>query len=219
VHTGDVSHLAKPQEFDTAAEIVGSANLETFYVPGEHDVLEDDGRSFFSRFSPQNPQRGWYSFDQHGVHFVALVNVLNLKAGGLGYLGEEQIAWLQNDLHGLSASTPIVVLTHIPLWAVYPQWGWGTDDSVQALALLKRFGSVTVLNGHIHQTLQKVEGHVSFYSAASTAFPQPAPGAAAGPGPLKVTHDRLASALGTRIIDVRSHAALRINDTTLAEAI
>jgi Icc protein len=218
VHTGDVSHLSKAEEFDTASQIVRSANLDTFYIPGEHDVLEDDGHAFFARFSPQNPQHGWYSFDQNGVHFVALVNVLNLKAGGLGYLGEEQLAWLKDDLRKPSASTPIVVLTHIPLWAVYPQWGWGTDDSLQALSLLKRFGSVTVLNGHIHQVLQKVEGDVSFYSAASTAFPQPAPGQAAGPGPLKVPHEQLASVLGTRAILVKPHAALRVNDTALAVA-
>src|SRR5207247_6227624 len=121
---------------------------------------------------------GWYSFDHRGVHFVGLVNVQNLKAGGLGSLGPEQLEWLEKDLKPRRAGTPIVLFAHIPLWTVYPEWGWGTQDSAQALSYVKRFGSVTVLNGHIHQILRKVEGKVSFHTAMSTAFPQPAPGKA-----------------------------------------
>ncbi len=217
LHTGDVSHLSKPEEFDTADQIIGTAGLETHYVPGEHDVLNDEGSGFFQRFAKESKTGGWYSFDQGGVHFVALVNVLNLKAGGLGYLGAEQIQWLADDLSARSASTPIVVLAHMPLWALYPQWGWGTDDAAEALTHLKRFGSVTVLNGHIHQVMQKVEGTVSFQTARSTAFPQPAAGEGPGPGPLKVPADRLKSMLGIRRIDfVRSTAAMTIHDATLA---
>jgi 3',5'-cyclic-AMP phosphodiesterase len=216
LHTGDVSHLSKPEEFDTADQIIRTAGLETHYVPGEHDVLNDEGSGFFQRFAKESKTGGWYSFDQGGVHFVALVNVLNLKAGGLGYLGAEQIQWLADDLSARSASTPIVVLAHMPLWALYPQWGWGTDDAAQALAHLKRFGSVTVLNGHIHQVMQKVEGTVSFQTARSTAFPQPAAGEGPGPGPLKVPADRLKSMLGIRRIDfVRSPATMTIHDATL----
>jgi 3',5'-cyclic AMP phosphodiesterase CpdA len=201
-HTGDVTHLAKPEEFDAAQEIMKTSGFDTHYVPGEHDTLNDDGKSFFERFSKGAAPGGWYSFDQGGVHFVALVNVVNLKAGGLGYLGPEQLQWLDKDLKDRGASTPIVVLAHMPLWALYPQWGWGTDDAADALGLMKRFGSVTVLNGHIHQVMQKVEGNVSFQTARSTAFPQPAPGEAKGPGPLKVPADRLRSALGIRRIDL-----------------
>ena len=92
----------------------------------------------------------------------------------------------------LSASTPIVVFAHVPLWTVYPKWGWGTEDGEQALVLLRRFGSVTVLNGHIHQVMQKVEGNMTFHTARSTAFPQPEPGKAESPGPMKnVPADRL----------------------------
>jgi Icc protein len=167
-----------------------------FYVPGEHDVATDNGVSYLQRYGKGTKGGGWYSFDHSGVHFVGLVNVLNLKAGGLGSLGAEQIAWLKRDVAGLASSTPIVLFAHVPLWTVYPEWGWGTDDSEQALALLKRFGSVTVLNGHIHQIMQKVEGHVSFHTALSTAFPQPAPGTAPSPGPLKVEPERLKSVLG-----------------------
>ena len=177
LHTGDITHLSKPAEFDTAAEIIKGAHGEVHYVPGEHDWL-DDGQGFLQRHGQGTKGNGWYSFDSSGVHFIALVNVVNFKAGSLTSLGADQIAWLKDDVSGLSASTPIVVFTHIPLWAVYPAWGWGTADSAEALANLKRFGSVTVLNGHIHQVLQKVEGNVTFHTAMSTAYPQPAPGAA-----------------------------------------
>jgi 3',5'-cyclic-AMP phosphodiesterase len=202
LHTGDVSHLSKPSEFEVASGIVQSAGLETFYVPGEHDTINDDGKEFFSRFSPKGAQPGgWYSFDRNGIHFIGLVNVVNLKAGGLGNLDDEQLRWLEADTRGLSASTPIVVFAHMPLWSLYPDWGWGTDGSAQALTTLKRFGSVTVLNGHIHQVQQKIEGNVTFQTARSTAFPQPAPGQGAGPNPMQVPADRLRSVLGIREID------------------
>src|SRR5271163_2925439 len=174
LHTGDISHLSKPEEFDTVDQILKSASAkDVFFVPGEHDVLNDDGKQYLDRYGKGTKGAGWYSFDQKGVHFIGLVNVLNLKAGGLGTLGSEQLAWMEDDVKHLQSSTPIVVFAHIPLWAVYPEWGWGTEDSAQALSYLKKFGSVTVLNGHIHQTMQKVEGNVTFHTACSTAFPQP----------------------------------------------
>ena len=196
LHTGDLTHLSKPGEFDTLQQIMTELSLPVFYVPGEHDVLEDDGKSYLARFGPGTQGAGWHSFDQGGVHFIGLVNVVNLKAGGLGSLGAEQLEWLERDVKRLSSSTPIVVFAHIPLWSVYPEWGWGTEDSARALSYLKRFGSVSVLNGHIHQVMQKVEGHVTFHTAMSTAFPQPAPGAAPSPGPMKVEAERLKKMLG-----------------------
>ena len=196
LHTGDLTHLSKPSEFDTLQQVLGELSLPVFYVPGEHDVLEDDGKSYLQRFGKGTLGAGWHSFDQGGVHFIGLVNVVNLKAGGLGTLGSEQLEWLEKDVKRLKSSTPIVVFAHIPLWSFYPEWGWGTDDSAQALSYLKRFGSVSVLNGHIHQVMHKVEGHVSFHTAMSTAFPQPAPGAAPSPGPMKVDADRLRKILG-----------------------
>lgn len=218
LHTGDLTHLSKPEEFDTLAESLKSLKTnEIFYVPGEHDVLNDNGDMFRERFGRNAMGDGWYSFDKKGAHFIGLVNVMNLKAGGLGNLGSDQLAWLEKDVATLKSSTPIVVFAHIPLWAVYPQWGWGTDDSEQALSYLKRFGSVTVLNGHIHQTLQKIEGNITFHTAASTAFPQPQPGQADSPGPMKVPDDKLRQVLGiTDVNFVQGKHSLAIVDSTLA---
>ena len=184
IHTGDISHTAAPAQFDDALQMIGRAKLDVHYAPGEHDILDPATRiAYLERFGKGATGGGWYAFDQGGVHFVSLVNVVDLKTNGLGSLGAEQLAWLDDDLRGKSASTPIVLFAHIPLWMVAPEWGWGTEDSAQALALLARFGSVTVLNGHIHQLMQKVEGAVTFHTARSTAFPQPAPGTAPSPGP------------------------------------
>ncbi len=217
LHTGDLTQLSKPDEFDTLAESLKSLKTDRIhYVPGEHDVLNDNGQAFRERFGRGSQEDGWYSFDQNGVHLIALVNVLNLKAGGLGSLGPNQLKWIEKDVSSLQSSTPIVVFAHIPLWAVYPQWGWCTDDSAQALALLKRFASVTVLNGHIHQIMQKVEGNVTFHTACSTAFPQPQPGQAASPGPMKVPSEKLNAALGiTDVNIVRGKHTLAIVDSTL----
>lgn len=216
LHTGDITQLSKPEEFDIANEVIkGIKTGEVFYVPGEHDVLTDNGAQYLKRFG-RGSTKGYYSFDHTGVHFIGLVNVMDLKAGGLGALGAEQLDWLKKDLQPLASSTPIVLFAHIPLWTIYPEWGWGTDDSAQALALLKRFGSVTVLNGHIHQTMQKVEGNVHFHTAFSTAFPQPAPGSAPSPGPMTVSADRLQHVLGaTTVTFVPGKHNLAIVDTTL----
>ena len=217
LHTGDVSHLSKPEEFDTVSQILkGAAAKDVFFVPGEHDILNDNGKDYFDRFGKGAQPGGWYSFEKKGVHFIGLVNVLNLKAGGLGTLGREQLEWLERDIKHLKSSTPIVVFAHIPLWTVYPEWGWGTEDSAQALAYLKKFGSVTVLNGHIHQTMQKVEGNVTFHTACSTAFPQPKPGEAPSPGPMKVPAEQLRSLLGiTDVNYIRGQHALAVVDSTL----
>ncbi len=216
LHTGDISHLSNPEEFDTVDQILKATNKQIFFVPGEHDVLNDDGKMFRERYAKNAKGSGWYSFDKNGVHFVGLVNVMNLKAGGLGALGNEQIEWLEDDVKHLKSSTPIVVFAHIPLWTIYPQWGWGTDDSAQALSYLKRFGSVTVLNGHIHQTMQKVEGNVTFHTAFSTAFPQPAPGTAEGPGPIKIPAEQLRSVLGiTDVNYMQGRHALAVVDSPL----
>jgi 3',5'-cyclic-AMP phosphodiesterase len=216
VHTGDVTHLSKPEQLDDAARIIDGVGSQVHYVPGEHDVIGDDGAAFFQKFNGRADRR-WYNFDYQGTHFVALTNVLNLQAGGLGRLGADQLEWLEDDLKGRTASTPIVVLAHMPLWALYPEWGWGTDDATQALAYLKRFGSVTVLNGHIHQVMQKVEGHVQFHTARSTAFPQAAPGTpGASPGPLKVPAEVLRSMLGVSSVTHRPNmAGLSIAEQTL----
>ncbi|MGO4706762.1 metallophosphoesterase [Microvirga sp. 2MCAF38] len=217
IHTGDISHLSREKEFDDADQLIKEVGLPVFYVPGEHDVLdEESGKLYRERYGKGSKGAGWYSFDQAGVHFIGLVNVVDLKAGGLGNLGEDQLKWLESDVRGLSASTPVVVFAHIPLWSVYPQWGWGTDDGARALSLLKRFGSVTVLNGHIHQIMQKIEGNIAFHTALSTAFPQPAPGTAPGPGPMQVPAGELRKLLGVATVNfVPGTKRLAIIDTPL----
>lgn len=218
IHTGDITHLSKPAEFDNADKVFGETGVQLHYVPGEHDIIDEDrGKAYLERYGKGTKGAGWYSFDDHGVHFVGLVNVVDLKGGGLGNLGAEQLAWLEADLKDRSSSTPIVVFAHIPLQVIYQQWGWGTEDGTRALALLTRFGSVTILNGHIHQLAQKVEGNMTFHTAMSTAFPQPAPGTAPSPGPKVVPAEQLRTLLGlSSVTVVQGNKPLAIIDTTLA---
>ena len=219
LHTGDLTHLAQADEFDALEQNLKAAKTEKiFYVPGEHD-LTDNGKLYLERYGKGTKGDGWYSFDYKGVHFIGLVNAQGQGDGGLGMLGDQQLQWLEKDLKGLSNSTPVVVFAHVPLWAVYPQWGWGTSDSEKALSFLRRFGSVSVLNGHIHQTIQKIEGNITFHTAMSTAFPQPAPGAAPSPGPMKVPAEKLRTVLGlTSVNYVEHNHTLAITDTPLINA-
>ena len=219
LHTGDLSHTQKPGAFDTVSEsLKGLKTGRSFYVPGENDVFADGGKEYLKRFGQDTVGgRGWHSFDYQDVHFIGLVNVLTYKADHLGALGDEQLEWLEKDVARLGSSTPIVVFAHVPLWAVYPQWGWATGDSERALSYLKRFASVTVLNGHIHQIMQKVEGHIAFHTAMSTAWPQPAPGTAPSPGPMKVPADQLRHVLGVREVTyVQGTSPLAVVDSRLA---
>jgi 3',5'-cyclic AMP phosphodiesterase CpdA len=217
IHTGDITHLSKAEEFDTASQLLSGLNItELHTVPGEHDITDGIGTEYFSRFGQASANKGYYSFDHNGVHFVALVNVMNFKPNGLGALGDDQLAWLEQDLKGRSASTPIVVFAHMPMWTIYEPWGWGTGDADQAMSYLRRFGSVTVLNGHIHQIVQKVEGNITFHTARSTAYPQPTAGDGPGPGPLKVPSDQLPKMLGVTSIKVMTHpSSAQLTDTTL----
>jgi 3',5'-cyclic AMP phosphodiesterase CpdA len=218
IHTGDITHLSKPAEFDLAQQMLGQLRVtELHTVPGEHDTADATVTEYFNRFGKASNNKGYYSFDHAGVHFVALINVLQFKDGGLGILGPEQLAWVAADLKSRSSSTPIVVFAHMPLWTIYEPWGWGTSDADQLMGQLRRFGSVTVLNGHIHQIVQKVEGNVTFHTARSTAYPQPVAGVGAGPGPLKVTADQLPRMLGITSVSVaRLPGALALTDTTIA---
>jgi Icc protein len=205
VHTGDVSHLSKAEEFGSARELLRELHVDRVHtIPGEHDAIDDGVTGYLKYFDHDGNGRAWYSFDQAGVHFIGLNNVLNFKFGTMAALGDEQLAWLKADLAGRSSSTPIVVLGHIPLWTIWEPWGWGTSDSAQAMALLRPFGSVTVLNGHIHQVMQKVEGHIALHTAMSLAYPLPTPGQAGigEPGPLKVPAGELGKVLGTRQLTV-----------------
>jgi Icc protein len=221
LHTGDITHLSRDKEFDDAAQAMKALKAKVYVIPGEHDVADEGaGKSYLARYGKDTKGQGWYSFDHAGVHFVALINVFNFEPGfksaGLAKLGDEQLEWLEKDVSGLSASTPVVVFAHLPLWTIYQPWGWGTEDAPRALAYLKKFGSLTVLNGHIHQIVQKVEGNVAFYTARSTAFPQPAPGTAPAPGPMKVPDDQLRTVLGIRNVNyVVGNKQLAVLDTPL----
>ena len=214
MHTGDITHLSKPEQFDTAAEIMkGIHTPEIHTVPGEHDVI---GPEYMNRFGGPSGGKGYYSFDSHGVHFVALINVLNFKPNGLGALGTEQLEWLEADLKGRPSSQPIVVFAHMPLWTIYAPWGWGTGDADQAMSYLRRFGSVTVLNGHIHQIVQKVEGNITFHTARATGFPQPKAGEGPAPGPMTVPPAQLASMLGLTSVSTFNHRhSIALADRTL----
>ena len=214
IHTGDISHLSKEEEWDTADQIIKGAGKDVFYIPGEHDVADvDNGKAYLARYGKKTQGRGWYSFDAGGVHFIGLANVFNFQPGfksaGLAQIGNEQLEWLEKDVAHLTASTPIIVMAHLPLWTIYEQWGWGTADGGRALGYLKKFGSVTVLNGHIHQIIQKVEGNVTFHTAMGTAYPQPAPGAAEHPGAMQVPAEQLHKYIGIRTVDfVRGKAGM-----------
>ncbi len=218
IHTGDITHLSKPAEFDLAQQLLSRLRTtELHTVPGEHDTTDPTVTEYFNRFGKASDNKGYYSFDHAGVHFVALINVLQFKPGGLGTLGTDQLAWLAADLKGRSASTPLVVFAHMPLWTIYEPWGWGTGDADQLMEQLRRFGSVTVLNGHIHQIVQRVEGNVTFHTARSTAYPQPTAGMGSGPAPLKVAADQLAKMLGITSVSVVKHPrSLALSDTTIA---
>lgn len=216
IHTGDVTHLSKPAEFDTAAQLLSRLRTtELHVVPGEHDVTDGPGAEFFARFGKASNNRGYYSFSAEGVHFIALVNVMTFKPGGLGALGDDQMAWLKDNLASVPSSQPVVVFAHMPLWSIYEPWGWGTAESQELASHLRRFGSVTVLNGHIHQIVQKVEGNITFHTARSTAYPQPRAGEGPGPGPLKVPAGQLASMLGVTEIAVHRTHKLSLTDKTL----
>ncbi|WP_374122146.1 metallophosphoesterase [Frankia sp. AiPa1] len=216
LHTGDISHLSTPAQFDQAKQMMSGLRTGMVYtVPGEHDSVDDGGRQYLATFGAGTRGQGWYSFDVRGVHFISLVNTFALEA--LGHLGTDQIDFVRKDVAGLSSDTPIVVFSHIPLFAMYPKWGWGTDDSATVLALLKRFSSVTCLNGHVHQLFTKREGNVTFHSATTTAYPLPHPGQAPAPTPQTLPPGKLAGALGIREVAYHpGNPALTVTDTRLA---
>jgi Icc protein len=216
MHSGDLTHLSTPAQFDQVKQMLSQARTDrVFTVPGEHDSIGDNGRAYRQTFAKNTLGDGWYSFDTHGVHFIALVNTLHLEQ--LGHLGNDQIDFVRKDVAGLSSDTPIVIFSHIPLFAMYPKWGWGTDDAVQVLSMLRRFSSVTCLNGHVHQLFTKTEGNITFHSAAPTCYPFPKPGQGPGPIPQVLPAGRLKDALGIRTVNYRQGThALAVKDEKLA---
>jgi 3',5'-cyclic AMP phosphodiesterase CpdA len=218
IHTGDLTHFGRPQEFETAQYLLSHLRVRDIHtVPGEHDVTDPGATDYMQRFGKPSRNRGYYSFDHGGVHFIALINVLDNDKNGLWKLGGEQLDWVEADLRGRSDSTPIVIFAHIPLWMVYEPWSWGTADADLLLVKLRRFGSVTVLNGHIHQIVQKVEGNVTFHTARSTAFPLSPPGSVPKSTPVMVSPEQLPRMLGITSVTVKKHPlALDLTDRTLA---
>jgi Icc protein len=212
VHTGDLTHLSKPAQFDTVKTMLGTLKAPVVVMPGEHDVIGSPD-AYNAAFGTKEAPDGWHSFDRNGVHFVVLVNVFNFEIDGK--LGADQLDWVKKDLAAQKTSTPIVVFGHVPLYALFPQWGWTTEDGAAVLAQLQRFDAVTVLNGHIHQIIQHTEGNIRFATAASTAYPQPAPGTADKPGPLLVPAPALLGVIGYRSIELASGPAI-VQDRSLA---
>jgi 3',5'-cyclic AMP phosphodiesterase CpdA len=215
IHTGDLTHLATPDQFDQVKHMLGELNTpHVFTVPGEHDSTDDAGQKYRQAFGAGTRGDGWYSFDIAGVHIIGLVNTLNMQK--LGHLGADQLEFVEKDVAGLSSDTPIIVFSHIPLFAMYPDWGWGTDDATQALSYLKRFSSVTCLNGHVHQLFSKTEGNVTFYSATTTAYPLPAPGQGPAPKPVTLPAGKLRDALGIREVSyTKGQQSLALKDQKL----
>jgi 3',5'-cyclic AMP phosphodiesterase CpdA len=215
IHTGDLTHLATPDQFDQIKHMLGELNTpHVFTVPGEHDSTDDAGQKYRQAFGAGTRGDGWYSFDIAGVHIIGLVNTLNMQK--LGHLGADQLEFVEKDVAGLSSDTPIIVFSHIPLFAMYPDWGWGTDDATQALSYLKRFSSVTCLNGHVHQLFSKTEGNVTFYSATTTAYPLPAPGQGPAPKPVTLPAGKLRDALGIREVSyTKGQQSLALKDQKL----
>lgn len=215
VHTGDLTHLSSPAQFDQVKQMMTALKApHVFTVPGEHDSVDDAGRKYRNAFGKGSVGDGWYSFDIAGVHVIALVNTLNLHK--LGHLGADQLEFVEKDVARLSSDTPIVVFSHIPLFAMYPNWGWGTDDATQALSYLRRFSSVTCLNGHVHQLFSKTEGNVTFYSGTTTAYPLPRPGDGPAPKPVTLPAGKLRYALGIREVSyTRGETALALKDQAL----
>ncbi len=216
VHTGDISHLSKPAEFDEAKQILSQLKVPLFTLPGEHDTIGDRGRAYSEAFSQKDKREGLQSWDHSGVHFVSLTNVLDFGETGKGKLGQAQLDIFAKDLAAQKSDTPIVVLSHIPLYDLYTKWGWATADSANALSLLSRFANVTVLNGHIHQVIQHTEGNIRFSTAASTAYPLPSPGNGEQPAPVKLPTDRLLTALGFRTIEFAPGRDVSVDQHTLA---
>jgi 3',5'-cyclic AMP phosphodiesterase CpdA len=212
VHTGDVTHLAKPAQFDAAKQVLATLKVPLIVVPGEHDVIGSP-KGFFDAFGRADAPAGWFSFDQGGIHFLSLVNVFKFEIDGK--LGNDQLDFVEKDLAAQKRSTPIVVFGHVPLYALYPKWGWTTEDGVRVLAALRRFDAVTVLNGHVHQIITHTEGNIRFATAAATAYPQPQPGTADKPGPLKVADNVLLNVLGYRTVIVDAGVPSQVADHSL----
>jgi 3',5'-cyclic-AMP phosphodiesterase len=215
VHTGDISHLSKPEEFDLAKQLLSQLKVPLFTLPGEHDTIGDRGKAYEEAFPRKDVREGLQSWDQAGIHFVSLTNVLDFGTTGSGKLGQAQLDVLAKDLAGQKPDTPLVIFSHIPLYDLYPKWGWATADSAQLLSLLARFASVTVLTGHIHQVIEHSEGNIRFHTATTTAYPLPAPGHGEKPAPVNLPKNSLLAAIGFRTVEVIAGKDVKVDQHSL----
>ncbi len=215
VHTGDISHLSKPEEFDLAKQLLSQLKVPLVTLPGEHDTIGDRGKAYEEAFLRKDVREGLQVWDQAGIHFVSLTNVLDFGTTGSGKLGQAQLDVLAKDLAGQKSDTPLVIFSHIPLYDLYPKWGWATADSAQLLSLLSRFASVTVLTGHIHQVIEHSEGNIRFHTATTTAYPLPAPGHGEKPSPVKLPEKSLLAELGFRTVEVMTGKKIRVDQHSL----
>lgn len=168
------------------------------FMPGEHDAALDQGRAFSEFFGATR-----YTFDHKGLHFIVLDNVSDPAAR----LGDDQLAWLAEDVRKQPADARIVVFTHRPLFDLYPQWDWATRDGRQALDILSTRPNVTVFYGHIHQEHHQMTGAIAHHAARSLMFPLPAPGSQPRRTPLPWDPQHPYAGLGWREVDARPRQA------------
>jgi 3',5'-cyclic AMP phosphodiesterase CpdA len=112
----------------------------------------------------ENPYR---SFDRAGWHFIVLDSVLPQGDGYIGKLDEAQMDWLRADLGSVPATTPVLVVSHIPIFAACvlddtdgvaeKDGGWRVPESLMLVnsrkirALFAECANVRLcLSGHIH---------------------------------------------------------------------
>jgi hypothetical protein len=210
VFTGDLTHttddpVERRRRLGEFRDIVAGLKVrDVKFMPGEHDASLDRGKAYREFFGDP-----YYAFDHKGVHFIVLDNVSDPAA----MIGEEQLAWLKSDLRRFDLQAPIVVLTHRPLFDLYPQWDWTTRDGARAIELLMPYRNVTVFYGHIHQEHHQMTGHIAHHAARSLIFPLPAPGSMPKRMPLPWDANEPYKGLGFREVD----AEVRKNDFRLTE--
>ena len=204
VFTGDLTHTTddpaeRRRRMAEFRDIVSALKVrQVRFMPGEHDASLDRGAAYKEFFGDT-----FYSFDHTGVHFIAVDNVSDPGAR----IGDEQLAWMKDDLARRPAGSPIVVLTHRPLFDLVPKWDWATRDGAQAMEILMAYPQVTVFYGHIHQEHHQMTGHIAHHSAKSLIFPLPAPGSQPARTPLPWDPAQPNRGLGFREVDAEPDTA------------
>ncbi|MDO5552979.1 MAG: metallophosphoesterase [Planctomycetia bacterium] len=187
---GDLAQLGQPEELELGAQILKNLKAPLHIMVGEHDWYFDMGEKWQSLFGSP-----CWSFDHKGVHFVCIMSVLEedfwtarnmtplermqTVAGLDNHLqrpftvGEATRKWLADDLAKLSDEQPVVLFSHSPLYHLYKNWNFWTEDAEEVQAILNRFKTMTVIHGHTHQMLTNRIGNIDFHGLLSTAWPWP----------------------------------------------